>query len=215
MRIANLDMSDTTQNCPSGFGFVARPKRTCGRNKTSPGCSSAFYSTRGLSYSQVCGRVIGYQFSSPNAFFAHQYDPTITIDQYYLDGVSLTRGSPRRHVWSFAAAIDERRRDRHICPCSNSEHTLPSTALPPFIGNDYFCDSGTDSFRFGVFHTADPLWDGQGCGARSTCCTFNRPPWFCKDLRSSSSDDVEVRICGNENRSNEDTPVEIIELYVK
>lgn len=215
MRVANLDMTDPSQTCPGGLRLVSTPRRTCGRSISSPGCSSAFFSTQGVSYCRVCGRVIGYQYSSPNAFFAYQHDQGITINDYYVDGVSLTRGSPRQHIWSFAATLDETNRDRHICPCSNQDHSLPSTALPPFIGNDYFCDSGTARYQPNVFHSSDPLWDGQGCGGSSSCCSFNSPPWFCKDLNVATTDDVEMRICGNENTSNEDTPVEIVELYVQ
>ena len=215
MRIASLDMSDSSQSCPGDLGLVQSPVRTCGRGNSAPGCSSAFFSSLGVVYSRVCGRVIGYQYSSPNAFFAHQFDPAITIDDYYVDGVSITRGSPREHVWSFAATLDETARDRHICPCTHSSHTLPNTALPEFVGESYFCDSGTASFRSGVFYTADPLWDGEGCSPESSCCQFNRPPWFCRDLGTATTDNIELRICGNENTSNEDTPIEIVELFVQ
>ena len=34
-------------------------------------------------------------------------------------------------------------------------------------------------------YTADPLWDGEGCDETNTCCDFNSPPWFCKDLPHS------------------------------
>ena len=215
MRVADIDMSDTTQSCPGSLGLIESPVRTCGRGNSAPGCSSAFFSSLGVSYSRVCGRVIGYQYSSPNAFFAHQFDPSITIDQYYVDGVSITRGTPRQHVWSFAATIDEGASDRHICPCTHSSHSLPSTALPEFVGEDYFCDSGAPTFQSGVFHAMDPLWDGEGCSPESSCCDFNTPPWFCHDLGRASTDDVELRICGNENTSNEDTPIEIVELFVQ
>ena len=30
-----------------------------------------------------------------------------TIDGRYVDGVSLTYGSPRLHIWTFANALDE------------------------------------------------------------------------------------------------------------
>ena len=29
----------------------------------------------------------------------------------------------------------------------------------------------------------DPLWDGEGCGGSSTCCSFNTPPYFCQHLK--------------------------------
>jgi hypothetical protein len=215
LRVANLDMSDPSQSCPGNLGLVQSPVRTCGRGISAPGCSSVFFNSSGVTYSRICGRVIGYQFSSPNAFYAHQFDPDITIDQYYVDGVSITRGRPREHVWSFAATLDENARDRHICPCTHSSHSLPSTAIPEFVGENYFCDSGTSTFRSGVFHTMDPLWDGEGCSPESTCCQFNRPPWFCRELGQASTDDLELRICGNENTSNEDTPIEIVEFYVQ
>ncbi len=68
-RVANLDMTDSSQNCPYEFRLVTRsdaPQCTCGR--TGPGCVSTSYSTYGIEYSQVCGRVIGYQFGFLEAF---------------------------------------------------------------------------------------------------------------------------------------------------
>ena len=64
----------------------------------------------------------------------------------------------------------------------------------------------------------DPLWDGQGCGS-SSCCELSyppgvTPPWFCKQLPQTTTDDIEVRLCGDEGTADEDTPVELIELYI-
>ena len=85
-----------------------------------------------------------------------------------------------------------------------------------FIGNDYFCETGSrQHFLFQTFYHEDPLWDGEGCGPNSSCCTFNSPPWFCKHLPHPTTDDIEVRVCGDENVSNEDTPLEQIELYIQ
>ena len=43
-------------------------------------------------------RVIGYQFGSTDAFCSN-------IDQaYYVDGISITHGSPCNHIWTYAAA---------------------------------------------------------------------------------------------------------------
>ncbi len=66
-----------------------------------------------------------------------------------------------------------------------------------------------------TFYSDDPLWDGQGCGGTSTCCEFNHPPWFCKQLPQPTTDDIELRICGNESIGNEDTPIEIVDMYVR
>ena len=52
-------------------------------------------------------------------------------------------------------------------------------------------------------------------------CSFNNPPWFCKELPQPTTDNIEVRVCGDEgiigdpNVYNEDTPVSLIELYAQ
>jgi len=40
-------------------------------------------------------------------------------------------------------------------------------------------------------------------------------PWFCKQLPQATIDDIEVRICKDEGNTNEDIPVQIIELYIR
>ena len=90
--------------------------------------------------------------------------------------------------------------------------------IPSFVGQNYFCESGItrwDTRTFAFWPNGDPLWDGQGCGLTSSCCTFNSPPWFNVQLSSPTTDDIEVRICGDEGIGNEDTPIQLIELYVK
>uniref|UniRef100_A0A1X7T4X3 Fibrinogen C-terminal domain-containing protein n=1 Tax=Amphimedon queenslandica TaxID=400682 RepID=A0A1X7T4X3_AMPQE len=68
-RLAYLDMSDSTVNCPSGFRLhQSGGVRACGRATSSVGsCVSVQFSSNGISYSQVCGRVTGYQHGSPDA----------------------------------------------------------------------------------------------------------------------------------------------------
>ena len=41
----------------------------------------------------------------------------------------------------------------------------------------------------------DVLWDGQDCTPTSTCCQLNNPPWFTKNLPTSTNEDIELRIC--------------------
>ena len=61
----------------------------------------------------------------------------------------------------------------------------------------------------------DPLWDGAGCGPDNTCCSLNNPPWFLKQLPSTTTDDIEMRMCFDQPSVDEDIPIEIIELYVQ
>ena len=167
------------------------------------------------SMTKVCGRIIGYQLGSPETFNGKY----VSIDGYYLDGVSVTYGSPRQHIWSFAAGLDEGFYNRLdiVCPCVTGSTSGDRVSI--FVGQNYFCESGITRYSRDIHGTlypnGDPLWDGQGCGSNSTCCTFNSPPWFNVQLSSPTTDDIEVRICGNERIGNEDTPIQLIELYIK
>ena len=213
MQVANIDMTDSSHTCPQGLRTLTTPLRMCGRNITSPGCSSATFDSHGISYTRVCGKIIGYQDKSPNAFSPYIRNQSLTIDDTYIDGVSLTHGSqPRKHIWSFAAALDETQISLFSrCPCI----TGASIPIPPWVGNDYFCDSGAKELYQFIFYPDHPLWDGDGCGPTSTCCSFNSPPWFSKQLPSPTTDDIEMRLCVDSDITNEDVTVEKIELFVQ
>ena len=213
MRMAYLDMTNPNHCCPQGFRTITSPKRLCG--KPGPGCISVTFNTYRVQYQKVCGRVIGYQYHSTDAFLPYFNNRSRTIDDPYVDGVSITHGSsPRKHIWTFAAANDETSSKIEVCPCTRTDSQFRGV-VPPFIGQDYFCETGSRYFRQNRIYTHDPLWNGRGCGATSTCCSFNSPPWFCKQLPQSTTDDIELRLCGDEVLTNEDTPIEVIELYIQ
>ena len=211
MRVANINMTRHKENCPTGFREVTSSgKRMCGSRGT--GCVSTSFSSHGVEYSRVCGRIIGYQFGSPDAFWEYHHHQR-SIDSNFLDGIVLTYGSPRCHIWSFVAGIDQYNTDTNRCPCNSG--TFPGT-IPPYVQNDYFCDSGHrySTEPSSIYYVNDPLWDGAGC-VQGSCCQFNSPPWFCKDLPHPTSEDIELRLCSNENTSNEDTPFEVVEIYMQ
>ena len=66
------------------------------------------YSVQGVQYSRVCGKVIGYQCEAPDAFIYYT-ESKATIDEEYVDGVSITHGPSGSctHIWTFAAAQSE------------------------------------------------------------------------------------------------------------
>ena len=70
-RVAYLNMSDPTEECPSGFRlYNQNGVRACGRPVTSGGsCLSVRFPSYSISYSQVCGRVYGYEKGSPDTFW--------------------------------------------------------------------------------------------------------------------------------------------------
>ena len=217
MRVAYLDMTNNLTTCPPGFRQITSPKRACGRTQQSAGCSSVTFSAHGTAYSKICGRIIGYQDGSPSGFYTSYYAGS-SIEGPYLEGVSVTHGrTPRKHIWSFANALQEAYgfdHNRHICPCR--PRSAMQQYIPSFVGNDYFCDTGIqDNWRSGVFYPDDPLWDGQGCTLQPACCSFHSPPWFCKKLTYSTADDIEVRICADQGYLDEDSPIELIEIFVQ
>ena len=211
-RVAYLNMSDPTQQCPTVWQEITTPHRVCGRRSTSRGsCEGLTYTTGSEQYDQVCGRIIGYQSASPALFTGAGQ----SIDTFYLDGVSVTYGSPRKHIWSFGGGVDEVS-SIYACPCVTGSTT--ASRIPSFVGQNYFCEAGItrwDGRTFVLFPDGDPLWDGQGCGPTSSCCTFHSPPWFNVTLSSPTTDGIEVRICGDQPIGDEDTPIQLIELYVK
>ena len=68
MQVANIDMTDSSHTCPQGLSTQTTPLRMCGRSITSPGCSSATFDSHGIPYTRVCGKVIGYQDKTTDAF---------------------------------------------------------------------------------------------------------------------------------------------------
>ena len=209
-RVAYLNMSDPSQQCPSTWREYNKSNqfRACGRPvSTVATCPSHFYPTH-RHYSKVCGRIIGIQVASPDAF-----RPGQGINGVYIDGVSITYGSPRNHIWTFAGSISEITTDINACPCDNSGGNRSQS----FVGNNYYCESGNPNQEWeGLEFPNDKLWDGQQCSHEGTCCTgANTPPWFSMSFRSPASDDIEVRICGSQSTIDEDTPIELLEIYVQ
>ena len=123
----------------------------------------------------MCGRVVGYQYKYTDAVYpgnySHkEYGSVITrshndINSYYVDGVSITCGSPHQHVWTLMAGISSSgnhpwtgHNDAHYnCPCSPG--SPQNSTLQSFISTDYFCESGnpaTDGLVSSTHFTTDP-----------------------------------------------------------
>ena len=213
VRVGFLDMTNSSHQCPSGFTEPSDSNiRTCRRTNTSAGCGSVMMDVP-YQYSRVCGRVRAYQVSTTNAFLRRS---SASIDSAYVDGVSLTRGSPRQHIWTFVAGLQKLSGNNpSICPCTFSGAASP----PAFVGDEYFCDSGNPLYTQippnPTVYSDDPLWDGDGCEPMSTCCSFNNPPWFHKQLSDLTTDDFEMRVCTDEGANNENVDIEMVEIYVQ
>ena len=207
--VAYLDTTSNGGRCPSGLREVSSDsrygKRACGRSVNS-GCSSVTYTTSGF-YSHICGRVRGYQRGTMDAFH-----PSLgkTINDAYVDGISITRGSPRQHVWTYAVGVSEK--DDHAqyrCPCATNDYSR----VPSFVGSNYYCESGFVGYR--EYRTAweDTLWDGIRCEVTSNKCC-NRYGWFYRRV-PRTNDYLEVRWCSDQDRvgDTEDVFTDLVEIW--
>ena len=136
-----------------------------------------------------------------------------SIDVAYVDGVSITLGDPRKHVWTYAIGIsDSGSFTTSYCPCAVIRGADP----PPFVSDHYYCESGNAGGRNAdVYYTTDPVWDGLDCSDSVNCCAHPDMPWFSRHFTKAQETFIEARICRNEPFSNEATLVEMMELYIQ
>lgn len=217
-RVAHLDMTDKTQTCPDSLRELNYfGTRACAISTDEAGCSSDIFESPIGEYYEICGKIIGYQVGTPDTFGDSGRGESPSIDTYYVDGVSLTIGSPRTHLWTFVAGLDEDGEDpQYNCACTNPAQASDSVEVPPFVGDDYFCDTGDrDGLDENRFYGNDPLWDGAGCGMVNTCCAFNEPPWFYQELAEYTTDAIEMRVCRDQDTSNEDVLISRVDIYIR
>ncbi len=212
-RVAHFDMSNPGEQCPPDWReYNTSGIRACGRQ--TGGCTSEIYTTHNQLYSKICGRALGYQYGHTDVFYNRQVD----IDSDYVDGLSITHGTPRTHIWTFAAGLSQNLipgMEHFACPCLAAESGFIRQTPPQYVGDNYFCESGNPTMGFQTkLYTSDPLWDGEQCEGQC-CSNGTSPPWFSMELSNSTTDDIEVRICGTDIPDNEDIPIKLLELYIQ
>ena len=207
---------DTTQgdSCPTGLRTVTNTtnnQTACGRTDNQ-GCTSLIFVNMG-SYTRVCGKVRGYQHGATVGFYPYYLRSSqITIDSIYTDGISITQGWPRQHLWTYVAGISERSYYAYYaCPCARADYN--QSWIPTFVGNNYYCEAGFNGNYQPETVWGDPLWDGNSCfAANNTCC--NRYGWFYRDVQESSKY-LEVRLCGYFwGYDTSDIPLDQLEIWV-
>lgn len=223
-RIAHLDMRDPSQRCPTNLRSITTPVRACGQaNSSVLACDSVLFQTNNEPYSRVYGRVHAYLKGSTLGFWNYNFANQQTLDGPYLDGVSLTHGAAgsREHIWSFVAS-GVFSIPAYDCPCSftNRNHGTWRYQVPPFVGNEYFCETAYEGrSKDTYYYLDDRLWDGKECGTATACCRFNSPPWFHTTLPQKTTDDIELRLCnyygGTAAYSAGDLFIDLVEIYVQ
>ena len=210
-RVAFLDMTDPGSSCPPELTYITQSSiRMCRTSQSSRGCTSVHYPTFGIPYRNICGRALGYQYGSADAFWL--YDGQNNSQNDYGDGLLVTRGTDRHHIWTFAAGESKNYNyPEWNCPCA----IHPGPAPPAFVGEKYFCESGVSgAFVYSQWFLDDPLWDSKGCPSGSNCCN-REGPWFTTTEHEEVSGDIEVRVCMLEHGSaRDDIGVAQLQIYV-
>ena len=91
----------------------------------------------------MCGRIIGEARDTTDAF--NRILPgQNTIEENYVDGVSITHGASglHTHIWTLGAGVFNHNGIVGFtrCPCDISDRN--AAPLPPAeVGNNYFCDN--------------------------------------------------------------------------
>ena len=214
MRIANINAAGG-DSCPNGWKKITSPTKACRAPSDNAGCYSAHFTTYNIPYSRVCGMVVGYQKGSTDGFASYHYSSQ-SINGPYVDGISITYGTPRKHIWTYAIGnsdkYDHTPKYPSNCPCSQYHGRLP----PSFAHDNYYCESGTVGIALhGTYYTADPVWDGKECSSENSCCSEPNLPWFYRQIPLTAKKDIEARICHDEAFANEGVLVQKLQLYVQ
>ena len=190
-------------SCPSGFEIRSDTSNPllCRRLNISAGCSSVIYPSNGMSYSQVCGTVRVYQQETPDGFQSRNEQilrNNQSVNQNYVDGVSLTHGTTpnRNHIWTYTAAI---KFGDDVDRCQTCDRHKPF-----YIGTNFTCIAGHCTAWPCNLNNA--IWtDGFSCAGNET---------FCRQLSESTTDNIEMRVCRDEHRRDEDILISFVEIFV-
>ena len=212
-RIVNINIS-AGDDCPGEWRKATHSNVSfCRVASDYETCSSANFSTNGISYQRVCGRARGYQKGDTLAFYGTHPDYDRTIDEDYVSGLSITYSSnPRQHIWTFASGRGEKYNYTYNCPCTTT--TTAALSPPSYVGNNHYCESASwYHSNYNTYYFNDTLWDGAGC--IDNCCDDTTQPWFYRQLNQITQDDIEARICAFGPFSYSSTLIDQLELYIQ
>ena len=202
-RVAFWNMNNTRTRCPfTLIPTIESGKRMCTSPLSDLYSSSMVYDVFNISYNYVCGRAVGYSYGGTRAFNGGR------IGTSYASGLSITQRieGERNHIWTFAVGYRESSSRNYNCPCA----LYPGNQPEQFVGNNFYCESGSQSTPTNKWYMNNPLWDGQGCYASSRCCQNRRQPWFVTGLPEATCSNIEVRLMNPLGAVG----IELLELYV-
>ena len=196
-RIAYLNTNENPVSCPDNFEVRDSNSNPplCRRTSANKGCSSVTYPSNNVSYSQVCGTVRVHPEGSLDGFY------TFRNRSMYVDGVYLTYGhsSNRKNtIWTYTAAVTVGSSTRGCDQCNNRKPSdIPGTN---FTCTSAHCSDGSNCFP-------NALW-----GSEAQQCFGNET--FYRQLSESTTDNIEMTVCRDQGRYDEDILISFVELFV-
>ena len=216
-RIANVVEGE----CPQGWESIITPTteesvcRAGNEFDDDDGCSSTNFSVRGHVFNKIYGYALGYQKGRTWGFSSY-YSSTHNIDQQYLDGLSITLGNPRQHIWSYGAGISKTSyiNKAYNCPCSSFHNEV----VPNFVRDHYYCESGaSNNPSRSEYITDNVLWDGKDCAEGNSCCAQLQMPYFIRTLPfpvNGTTDYVEARLCQDTSFNFGSVVIKEMQLFI-
>ncbi len=215
IKVVDFDLkANQNDSCPGDWEKHPSQNFCTHSSSINPTCESANFSTNNTAYSRVCGRMRGYQIGKTSGFQPYVSNMRPNLDGTYLDGVSITHGNPRVHIWSFVSGETSSSSDTNcpecICPCVDDT----GVTLPSYLNGNFSCNSGSagNTILQDVYGD-NPLWDGEGCEPGNECCAQSR--FFATDLGGHTCDDLELRLCVSGDLRGANVGIDQIEIYVK
>ncbi len=194
-RVAHFDFRNNVASCPQKLRYNFQPP-SCIRSVIQAGCTSVIlFPSNSTQYSRVCGRLQGLQRGSVDGFMKYSsLRRSSILHNNYVDGVVLTyQQNPRRHIWTFAASNDAHlnRNNTILKPCSPCDCNRPFFLNP----SQYSC-------------SLKPQCSDIQCHIPEWSYAFNR------ELPRPTTGRIEMRVCRDEDRENEDILITLIDLYI-
>ncbi len=135
-RIATINSYTRSQYCT---GEIKVDNIGCVQKSSSPGCSGITFHSINLSTSQMCGVLEGAFFGTGEGFM--QRPMNSSLNDTYVDGISITDGSVTNHIWTFSAKTNGDCCSNApsyavgYCSCLNTTYYPPSSCVITFQRN--------------------------------------------------------------------------------
>ena len=196
-RIGYLNMSDPFHSCPEGFKEVDGSSRGCKKASRKTTCSSMIFANPDkIQFSKVCGTVAAGQHNNPDGFIREG-----EMAGWEYDGISVHLRQSNIYLVVLGAP-GEQYESWFTCPCKALDDPMQATLMTfaTDLSPSKFCPSGVN----------------QGsCPAKINCCAAGGLPPFCITLPEVTTDDLELRVCLDQDESDEDISVQQVELLVQ